>query len=107
VRIDIPDARFPAFAESTAYCVAREGLANVVTHAKASTARVAATDRPDRLLLVVEDDGVGGATPSPGSGLAGLADRTAAFGGTLIVDSPPGAGTRLRATIPLRAPGLA
>ena len=49
----------------------------------------------------VADDGVGGATPGGGSGLRGLADRVAALDGRLDVDSPPGAGTRVRAEIPL------
>ena len=54
-----------------------------------------------RLLVAVHDDGRGGAQESAGTGLAGLADRVTAVGGTLRVDSPPGAGTRLEATIPL------
>jgi signal transduction histidine kinase len=52
---------------------------------------------------VVEDDGVGGARPAPGSGLSGLVDRVTALNGTLTVDSPPGGGTRVRAAIPLPA----
>jgi signal transduction histidine kinase len=55
---------------------------------------------PDRLLVEVLDDGVGGAAASPGGGLAGLQDRVAALGGTLTVDSPPGQGTRITASIP-------
>jgi signal transduction histidine kinase len=57
----------------------------------------------DRTSVAVEvaDDGIGGADPSSGSGLSGLADRVAAVGGTLQVTSPPGAGTRVRATIPV------
>jgi signal transduction histidine kinase len=49
----------------------------------------------------VADDGVGGADPLRGSGLRGLADRVASLSGTLEVESPPGAGTRVRAEIPL------
>jgi signal transduction histidine kinase len=52
-------------------------------------------------LVEVADDGVGGADPSRGSGLRGLADRVAALSGKLAIDSPPGAGTRVRAEIPL------
>jgi signal transduction histidine kinase len=51
--------------------------------------------------MSVEDDGVGGADLSRGSGLRGLADRVEALGGTLHVDSPPGHGTRLVAEIPV------
>jgi signal transduction histidine kinase len=101
VHVDIPEQRYPAFAESAAYFVAAEALTNVAKYARASTARVTATRRADALVIAIEDDGVGGATPTQGSGLSGLQDRVAAFDGTLIVDSPPGAGTRIRAKIPL------
>ena len=56
----------------------------------------------DRLVVVVEDDGKGGADPFGGSGLLGLGDRVAALDGELYVDSPPGGGTRIRAELPLR-----
>ena len=52
------------------------------------------------LRLVVVDDGIGGATVAGGTGLIGLTDRVEAQGGTLLVYSPPGAGTRLEAEIP-------
>jgi signal transduction histidine kinase len=50
---------------------------------------------------VVEDDGKGGANPFSGSGLPGLGDRVAALDGVLFVDSPSGAGTRIRAELPI------
>ena len=49
----------------------------------------------------MRDDGVGGAAPAGGTGLAGLADRIAALDGDLVVTSPPGEGTALHATVPL------
>jgi signal transduction histidine kinase len=101
VHVDIPEQRYATPVESAAYFIAAEALTNVAKYAKASTVRVTATDPADRLVLAIEDDGVGGATPSPGSGLSGLQDRVAAVDGTLIIDSPPGAGTRIRAEIPL------
>jgi signal transduction histidine kinase len=52
------------------------------------------------VLAEVADDGAGGADPAAGSGLRGLADRVEALGGRLTVDSPPGAGTTLRAELP-------
>ena len=59
------------------------------------------TARSDGILrLVVADDGVGGAAPGAGSGLAGMADRVAAQGGTLALESPPGAGTRIAVELP-------
>jgi len=52
-------------------------------------------------VVEVADDGVGGADPSRGSGLRGLADRVEALQGRLEVDSRPGEGTRVRAEIPV------
>jgi len=54
-------------------------------------------DAPERLP---EQVGVGGAEEAGGSGLRGLADRVEALGGTLIVTSPPGAGTVVTAELP-------
>ena len=52
------------------------------------------------LVVEVSDDGKGGADPSGGSGLRGLADRVEALDGRLKIWSPPAGGTRLRAEIP-------
>jgi signal transduction histidine kinase len=101
VEVDIADERYPKSVESAAYFVTAEALTNVATYAKASTARVSAAQTDNRLVLTIEDDGVGGAQPSAGSGLTGLADRLAAVDGTLTVSSEPGSGTRIRAEIPL------
>jgi signal transduction histidine kinase len=65
---------------------------------------VAADD--DVLRLLVRDDGAGGADASRGSGLIGLIDRVEAVGGRIEITSPPGGGTSLLVTIPLR-PALA
>jgi signal transduction histidine kinase len=51
-------------------------------------------------VVEVVDDGIGGADPGRGSGLVGLADRTAAVGGRLRIESPSGGGTRLTAELP-------
>ena len=97
---EVPQQRFPAATEATAYFVVSEALANIAKHSHASAARVAIRTLNDNLLVTVSDDGSGGATPDGGSGLRGLSDRVAAVGGSLHVDSPPGAGTRLEADIP-------
>jgi signal transduction histidine kinase len=97
---EVPRQRFPAAAEATAYFVVSEALANVAKHAQASSAWVTVRSHPGRLVVIVSDDGAGGATPDGGSGLRGLADRVAATGGTLHIDSPAGSGTRLEADIP-------
>ncbi|MDP9346886.1 MAG: histidine kinase, partial [Actinomycetota bacterium] len=58
------------------------------------------------LRVRVRDDGVGGADPGRGSGLIGLTDRVEALGGSIAVKSPPGDGTSIQITLPIRlAPG--
>jgi signal transduction histidine kinase len=94
------NGRLPERVEAGAYYLVAEALANVAKHAHASTATVTTAREHGRLLLSVRDDGIGGAAPTHGSGLRGLADRVQALGGTLEVDSPPGRGTELRAVIP-------
>jgi signal transduction histidine kinase len=101
VEIDIPHGRYPPSVESAAYFVVAEALTNVTEYAEANLARVGAVEADGRLCLTIEDDGIGGAQASPGSGLAGLRDRVAALDGALTVDSPVGGGTRVRAEIPL------
>jgi signal transduction histidine kinase len=96
----VPDRRYPAAIEATAYFVVSEALANVAKHARADGAQVLIRKFPGRLLVEVSDDGAGGARSEGGSGLRGLADRVASVGGVLRVDSPPGGGTRLEADIP-------
>jgi signal transduction histidine kinase len=100
VRLDVPPARFDAEIEASAYFVVAEALTNVAKHAHARSAEVRASVGDAALRLEVRDDGVGGADPS-GTGLVGLADRIAALDGEIEVDSPPGGGTRMTATIPL------
>ena len=92
--------RLPAPVEVTAYFVVVEALANVAKHSGAGRAHVAAWLAGGRLLLDVRDDGRGGADPSRGSGLVGLADRVAAVDGTVALSSPPGGPTLLHVEIP-------
>ena len=98
--VDLPERRLAPVTENTAYFVVSEALANVAKHSAALTCRVEVTCTGDRLRVVVEDDGVGGAVPAPGHGLAGLADRLQAVDGVLRVDSPRGGPTRLTAELP-------
>jgi Putative sensor len=88
--------------EGTAYFVVAEALANVAKHSGASQCRVSLELLGDRLLLTVADDGVGGAYFAYGHGLAWLADRTRATGGTLLVDSPAGGPTTITTELPWR-----
>jgi signal transduction histidine kinase len=96
----VPDERLPAPVEAAAYFVVSEALANVAKHAHASAAFVSIARRADSLEVEVQDDGVGGAEPRAGSGLAGLADRVHTLEGRLTIESKPGHGTCLRAKIP-------
>jgi signal transduction histidine kinase len=100
VEVAVPATRFPPAVEAAAYFICAESLANVAKHAEASQVHIAITQENARLTVVVADDGAGGADLSRGSGLRGLCDRVAALGGSLAVDSPPGAGTRVLAELP-------
>ena len=86
-------------AETTLFYVCSEAITNAVKHANAGLITIAIRASPRLLVAQVSDDGVGGARSS-GSGIQGLADRLAAHGGRLRVESPPGAGTTLTAEIP-------
>jgi signal transduction histidine kinase len=101
VEVVAPTARLPAEIEAVAYFLCSEALANIAKHASASRVSVSVTTGDRRVTIEVEDDGLGGADPARGTGLRGLADRVEALGGTLHVESPAGAGTRLAAEIPL------
>jgi signal transduction histidine kinase len=102
VDVAVAVERRPAAAvEIAAYYLVSEALTNTAKHARATRATVRAFVAGTRLIVVVSDDGAGGADVSGGSGLRGLADRVEALGGTLSVSSPAGAGTSVRATIPI------
>jgi PAS domain S-box-containing protein len=101
VDLDVSEDRHPADVEAAAYFVVSEALTNVAKHAQASAVSVAAAREDGRLIVTVADDGRGGADPLGGSGLHGLADRVGALGGTLRVDSPPGGGTTIEASLPI------
>ena len=98
---ELPDERLPAGIEAAAYYLVAEALTNVAKYAEASAATVRVCVENSHVLVEVADDGVGGADASRGSGIRGLADRVEALDGRLDIDSPPGAGTRVSAAIPL------
>ncbi|GAA2614549.1 MULTISPECIES: sensor histidine kinase [Streptomyces] len=93
--------------EGIAYFVVSELLQNVSKHAGpgARGASVEVWRAGARLMIRVSDDGQGGASPSGGSGLAGLAERLGAVDGVLVVDSPVGVGTVVTAELPWRDRG--
>ena len=95
-----PEAIGDAASEAVLYYVCLEAMANAGKHASARSLRIIIRRRGDLLEAIIADDGIGGADPR-GSGFVGLADRLAAVGGRLRVDSPPGAGTTVTATVPI------
>ena len=100
VALDVPAGRFPDAIEACAYFVVAEALANAAKHAHASRMAVR-VEAAGVLTVEVVDDGAGGAGFG-GSGLIGIRDRVESLGGTLVLESPPGTGTRIHAELPLR-----
>ncbi|MFF4363763.1 sensor histidine kinase [Streptomyces sp. NPDC001604] len=86
--------------ESAVYFAVAELLANVAKHAHASRVTVELTYADETLTATVADDGIGGATAAPGSGLSGIQRRLAAFGGLLEIDSPAGGPTQMTVAVP-------
>jgi signal transduction histidine kinase len=103
VELDVTDEQFPLPVARAAYFVTAESLANAARYANATRLGVQIARDGETLVIEVSDDGVGGADPASGTGLVGLSDRVEVLGGQLRVESPAGEGTRVRATIPLRA----
>jgi signal transduction histidine kinase len=101
VIVDVPVGRLPAGVEATAYFVISEALTNVVKHAGAAGAQVAARVERGELRVEVRDDGVGGARDGHGTGLGGREDRVSALHGRLVLESPPGGGTCVYAVLPV------
>jgi signal transduction histidine kinase len=95
---DLP--RLAAAVEAAAYYVAAEALTNVAKHSGATHATVSIVKRGYTLRITVQDNGVGGADPAGGSGLAGIRRRVAAFDGVTSVRSPAGAGTTIEVELP-------
>jgi signal transduction histidine kinase len=97
--VHIPE-RVPPTVEAVAYFVVSEALANTAKHAGAGHAGVSARRDGDVLWVMVTDDGMGGADPSRGTGLAGLAQRARSVDGTLSISSPAGGPTTITAELP-------
>jgi signal transduction histidine kinase len=99
LHVNVPERVSPAV-EAVAYFVVSEALTNIAKHAGANRA-VIAVDRAGGLLtVVVTDDGIGGADPSRGSGINGLAQRVRSVDGTFHLDSPAGGPTVLAVELP-------
>ena len=100
VDVTVPPDRLPAAVEAAAWFIVAEALTNVARHSGAAYAEVVVTRTGDDLVVEVRDDGAGGADASRGTGLLGLADRVAVLDGRIMLSSPPGGPTTLRAELP-------
>jgi signal transduction histidine kinase len=101
VRVDIAlPRRLPQSVEVSAHFVVSEALANLARHSGATHGTVFGRLVVDRLVMEIRDDGVGGADPATGTGLAGLADRVAVAGGRMRLSSPAGGPTLLHVELP-------
>ncbi len=107
VKIQADDiGRYHQEAEAAVYFCCLEALQNVAKYANASFAEIRLDGGDEDLIFEISDDGVGfdpGAR-GYGTGLQGMADRLAALGGELRVDSEPGEGTTVHGRLPVRAP---
>jgi len=100
VQVDLPAGRLAESAELTAYFVIAESITNAIKHADAGQVTVTGLLADGLLRVEIADDGRGGASMSAGTGIRGLVDRVRGVGGDLVVESPPGRGTRIEARIP-------
>jgi signal transduction histidine kinase len=101
ITVSAPEARFSTDVEAAVYFVCAEALTNVAKYAQATHADVTVAAGLGELEVRIRDDGTGGADPSTGTGLTGLADRLDMLHGRLEVDSPAGEGTTVSAVVPL------
>ena len=98
--LDVSTGRLDPSVEATIYFVCAEALTNIAKHARARNVRVGVLEHDGTVTAEIEDDGLGGADQTRGSGLRGLNDRVEAVGGHLTVESPASRGTRVRVTLP-------
>jgi signal transduction histidine kinase len=96
--------RFPPEVETALYRLVQESLTNIVKHARAKSVSIVLTRRAESVSVIVEDDGVGfepERESGDGIGLLGMRERVGLFGGRVVVESRPGAGTTVVAEVPL------
>ena len=103
VTVDVRADELPEQIELAAYFLVSESLTNAGRYAGANSIQIRVERERGALLVEIADDGRGGADAAAGTGLHGLADRIDALGGRFDVHSPPGAGTRVSARLPLTA----
>ena len=96
--------RFPPEVETALYRLVQESLTNIVKHARAKEVSIVLQRKPESVSVIVEDDGVGfdpGRETGDGIGLLGMRERVGLFGGRVVLESRPGAGTTVVAEVPL------
>jgi signal transduction histidine kinase len=96
--------RLPDDAESALYRLVQEALTNIVKHARAGQVSIVLSQSSETVQALIEDDGQGfsaDVNDGHGFGLIAMRERIALLGGDIAIESAPGAGTTLRATIPL------
>jgi len=106
-------SRAPPGLNTTVFRVVQEAVSNALRHARATLIRVTLRAESDALRLVIEDDGVGFDPEAVGQrvkrgehlGLLGMTERVRNAGGTIELDSRPGAGSRIEVTVPFAKPG--
>jgi signal transduction histidine kinase len=100
VTVTANGARFPAAVETACYYLIAEALTNITRYSEATRAWITIVGERAVVKIEVGDDGIGGADPTRGSGLAGLSDRVGALDGCLTIDSRHGGGTTVSVEIP-------
>ena len=93
--------RYDRAIEDAIYFTCREALGNTMKHASAASVTVTLIDHGDLLEFKVQDTGPGFDAALPGTGVASMHQRIEALGGSLAIESAPGAGTRVHAHLPL------
>jgi signal transduction histidine kinase len=101
VELSVRADGLPPRIAAAVYFVCSEALANVAKYAAATRVVIGVQIHDSALSMEIDDDGVGGADLSLGTGLRGLADRVEALGGAFRLESSPGNGTRLFCEIPI------
>jgi signal transduction histidine kinase len=103
--IGLDGERFPAEVEIALFRIAQEAVTNSIRHARAERLSVLVERREQRIIMVIEDDGIGlepeEVAQNDRLGLVGMRERTEMLGGHLLVESTPGAGTTIVAEVPV------
>ena len=103
IDLDVSADGLDADLETAIYRLAQEALTNVVKHSQADAATLQVTSSEEQVDLLISDDGIGfdPEEQHDGFGVVGMRERVELAGGQLEIESKPGAGTRVRASIPL------